>query len=74
MNKDFMEYVYARTEKALTENEEYKNLLIKCVEAQKNKDTELAREISDQMGAKAEELCYIKGFNDAIALLNSTTK
>lgn len=74
MNKDFIGYVYARTEEALTENEEYKDLLSKCVEAQKNKDVELAGKISDQMEAKAEELCYIKGFNDAIALLNPSTK
>lgn len=69
MDKDFMQYVYVRIEKALTENIEYTELLSKCVEAQHNKDVKLESDISDQMEAKAEELCYLKGFNDAIALL-----
>ncbi len=69
MDKDFMEYVHARIEKALTENSEYVRLQHECVEAQKNKDTELANDINERMESIAEELCYLKGFNDAMQLM-----
>lgn len=56
MDKDFMQYVYARCERALQEDMEYK---------------ELEREYSDQdaIQAKAETLCYIRGYKDALSML-----
>lgn len=56
MDKDFMQYVYARCERALQEDMEYK---------------ELERESSDQdaIQAKAEALCYIRGYKDALSML-----
>lgn len=69
MDKDFMQYVYARIEKALTENVEYTELLNKCAEAQQDKNQALYSDLSDQMEAKAEELCYMKGFNDAMQMM-----
>lgn len=61
MNKDFLQYAYKRCENALTENDEYMAL-----ERDEAADPEAVQ-------AKAEELCYIKGFNDAIQLiLNSS--
>lgn len=70
MNKDFMQYVYRRTEKALTENKEYMKLQRECAEAGKKKLDSLVSDISDQMECKAEELCYLQGFNDAMAILH----
>lgn len=57
MDKDFMQYVYARIEKALTENKEY-------MELESNKEAE-----PEEIQARAEELCYIQGFNDAIKMI-----
>lgn len=69
MDKDFMQYVYARCEKALSENDEYMELQSKCVEAMKNHEDELANDISDQMESMAEKLCYLQGCNDAIKMI-----
>lgn len=74
VNSDFMKNVYERIEKALTENEEYMNLQRECVQAKKDKLDELADDISDQMEAKSEELCYLQGFNDAIAMFQGNRK
>lgn len=60
MNKDFMQYVYTRCEKALTENIEYMAL------EREGKD-------QDAIQAKAEGLCYIQGFNDAMQLIMKGT-
>ncbi len=71
-NDDFMQYVYERVEKALKENGEYMELQYKYVEAQNNNNNELANEIKNTMEARAEELCYIRGFNDAMQhIINS---
>ncbi len=56
MNEDFMQFVYTRCAKALQENDEYMTL------EHDNTDP-------DALQAIAEELCYMKGFNDAIKLL-----
>lgn len=69
MNKDFMQYVYVRCDKALMESEEYVELQNKCLEAVKDNNDKLANDISDHMEAKAEELCYLQGFNDAMQLM-----
>jgi|GEM_PF-1724335 len=71
MDNDFMQYVYARIEKALTENVEYVELQSKCAEAGsdimlQNKEYE---DITCQMEARAEELCYMQGYNDAIRMI-----
>lgn len=69
MDKDFMQYVYARIEKALTENTEYMELQSKCVEAMKNHEDKLANDISDQMESLSEELCFLQGYNDAMRMI-----
>ena len=56
VNGDFMQYVYARTAKALQENEEYMSM------EHNNADP-------NALQAKAEELCYMQGFNDAMQLV-----
>lgn len=40
-----------------------------CVEAQQGNNQALYTDLSDQMESKAEELYYIKGFNDAMQLM-----
>lgn len=69
MNKDFMQYVYARTDKALIGNTEYMELQSKCAKAIERKDYDSYSEISDELQAKAEEICYIQGYRDAMAIL-----
>lgn len=69
MDKDFMQFVYARCEKALEENTEYRKLQSDCVKANESKDFDSYTEILDEMDARAQELCYMKGFNDAMQLL-----
>lgn len=59
MNKDFKEYVFKRCEVALRENAKY-------MELEGNKQVD-----QDVVQAKAEELCYIKGFYDAMSLLSN---
>lgn len=71
MDKDFTQYVYARTERALTENEEYKTLQHKCAEMEhefKIENTEY-EDLTCKLDAKAQELCYLKGYKDALNLL-----
>lgn len=57
MDKDFMQYVYTRCSKALMEDAEYMEL--------EHSDNPNA----DILQAKAEELCYIQGFNDAMRIM-----
>lgn len=70
MNKDFIQYVYERCECALTENVEYMEMQSKAVDAENAGDKVLYLELTDNMGRRAEELCYIKGFQDALNLFN----
>jgi hypothetical protein len=67
-DKDFMHYVYMRIEKALVENEEYKELQTKCVNADKNKDSNEYEDLTMQMAATEQELCYIQGYHDGMKL------
>lgn len=71
MDKDFMQYVYARIEKALTENAEYVKLQSKCAEAGHdimlhNKEYE---DLSSQLESKAEETSYMQGFKDGMRMI-----
>lgn len=67
MNKDFMEYVFKRIEHALMESEEYRELQSKHAQVG-CKDNEY-EDLSCELEVKAQELCYIKGFKDALSLL-----
>lgn len=67
-----MQYVYVRIEKALVENAEYKELQSKCVDAQMDNNHALYEDLSVQIECKAEELCYMKGFNDAMQMMLSS--
>lgn len=73
MNEDFKQYVYARIEKALNENEEYMKLAMKCGEVGndimlQNKEFE---DLTCQLECIEQELCYMRGFNDAMQLIHS---
>lgn len=70
MNEDFIQYVYERCEVALTENVEYMQMQSKAIDAENAGDKELYLEITCNMEKAAEELCYIKGFQDALNLFN----
>jgi hypothetical protein len=69
MNDDFMQYVYVRIEKALTENKEYMELQKKCSEAMKNDDLKLYNDLTTQLDSLAEELCYLQGRNDTMRMI-----
>ena len=69
MDKDFMQYVYARIDKALLENEEYEKLRDDMAVASKDKESREYDGLSTQIAAKEQELCYIQGFNDAMQLI-----
>lgn len=70
MNNDFIQYVYKRCETALCEDVEYMGMQSKAVKADVAGDVELHLELLDSMASRAEELCYIKGFQDAMNLFN----
>lgn len=74
MDKDFMQYVYARIEKALTSDTEYMKIQSDCASAISSKDYASYIEIQDELQAKAEELSYIQGFEDAKAILSKSIK
>jgi predicted component of viral defense system (DUF524 family) len=71
LDKDFIQYVYARIEKALIGNAEYKELQSKCVEASKGNDINLYENLSVEIEAKAEELCYMQGYKDGLRLVST---
>lgn len=67
MDKDFMQFVYSRIEKALTEDPKYMNLQSKLYELG-HENTEYEN-TSLELDVRAQELCYIRGFKDALNLL-----
>lgn len=71
MDKDFMQYVYARIEKVLSESEKYSELQKKCIDAYKNNDLKLYSELNTESDSISEELCYLQGFRDAINLITN---
>lgn len=71
MNEEFMQYVDARIEKILRESKEYMGLQSNCVEALE-KNNKLAWDISNEMEAMSQQLCYIQGYYDAIQLMTSS--
>jgi hypothetical protein len=68
MNSDFKNFIYARAEKALMENEEYKKIQSKCVESIKRKDFKEYEDLLSDSETKAQELCYMQGFKDALQI------
>jgi hypothetical protein len=71
MDKDFIQYVYARIEKALTENAEYMKLQDKLAKAGhdimlQNREYE---DLTCQKEGMSQELCYMQGFNDAMRMI-----
>lgn len=67
MDKDFMQYVYVRTEKALTKSEEYSKIYDRYSKLS-HEDKEYDN-VSCELAAKEQELCYIQGFKDAIQII-----
>lgn len=68
MDNDFMKYVYAWIEKALLDNTEYRELQDKCADTSGNDNMEEYERLSCEIESKAEELSYIQGFKDAMAM------
>lgn len=68
-SKEFLELVYKRIEIALTENKEYMEMESECVKLSHNRNSEEYENINSIIGAKAEEICYIKGYKDALAMV-----
>lgn len=70
-NNAFMQYVFNRIEEVLANDPEFKQLQSDIVAAEKCGDTASLQEITCCYEAKAEELCYMAGFKDAIAILSN---
>lgn len=69
MDQDFMQYVYARVEKAIIGDTECMELQSKCVEAQHDGNQELYDELSKQLNCISEVACYIQGYKDAMRIM-----
>lgn len=74
MDKDFMQYVCTRIEKALTENKEYLELQKKCADASKENDMNEYENASVEIECKATELSYLQGYTDGMRMILSTLK
>lgn len=69
MSSDFRNYAYARIDKALMGSVEYKKVQDKHGKALENKQYDVVESLSDELEARAQELCYVQGFNDAMQLI-----
>lgn len=69
MDNDFMQYVYTRIKKVLEENADYMKLQSDGVIAIETKDYPSYIDISDDLQSKAEELCYMQGYKDAMQII-----
>ena len=69
MNEDFIRCMSARCEKALIESPEYQGMENELSAKGKEGDIKTFSEFSSRVQSKAEELCYIQGFNDAMQLM-----
>ncbi len=73
-NKDFMQYVYKRIDKTLEGNAEYMELQSKYVKALHDNNITEYENLSCKLDAKAQELCYIKGFIDGMNMTSGNLK
>lgn len=69
INNEFRQYVYERCEVALNENNEYKRLEDELAVAENEKSIKDICNLAELTQSKAEELCYIKGYLDALQLI-----
>lgn len=70
-NDAFRQYVINRIDEILSSDPKCKQLQTDSVAAESVGDVESMQEINCEYEARAEELCYIAGFKDAIALLSN---
>jgi hypothetical protein len=69
MDKDFMQYVYARCDKALGINVKYAEIQDKCIEAIHSNNLMEYGNLTAESETLVQEICYIQGFNDAMQLI-----
>lgn len=75
VNKDFMQRVYSRIEKALTGSPEFMQMQSKCAEViSSNTALKEYDNLTSEIDAKREELCYMQGFNDALQLVKGADR
>ncbi len=69
-NKEFLEFIYARVEKMLMNDPEYKRLQDDIAEAEKSGNIDFAKyeNLVADIESRSEILCYNQGFKDGIAL------
>lgn len=70
-NDAFKHYVIDRIDEILSNDPKCKQLQTDCVAAESIGDVESMQEINCEYEARAEELCYIAGFKDAITLMSN---
>ncbi len=70
-NSAFMQYVFNRIDEILKNDPEYMKMQSDCVTAEGCGDMKSLQEITLQLEIRAEELCYLAGFKDAIAIMSN---
>lgn len=68
-NENFTKFVQSCCSDAVTKDEEYMELQIKLVQAEKNGNIEAQEEYNSRMEVRAEEVCFIAGFNAAMQIM-----
>lgn len=68
MDNDFDELVYKRCERAVLSDDMYNELTKKIIAAQKT-NNDILDDLMNRQEARAEVVCYRKGFNDAMKII-----
>ncbi len=68
-SKEFYEFMFSRIEKKLDEDAEYMEMHKDYIAASKIKDFNQCDKLSGYMEVKSQEISYIQGWKDAVAML-----
>lgn len=68
-DENFMGYVRSNIQDTLSQDKQYMFMQSECVKVEKSGNVKLQEEIQYDMEARAEELCFIAGFNAAIRIM-----
>ena len=69
IDKNFVEYVRSSCSDAVTNDEEYRDLQSKLLQAENTGDIKALEEYNSRMETRAEEVCFVAGWNAAMQLL-----
>jgi hypothetical protein len=66
MDKEFIQYVYARCEKAIENNAKYGGIQNKCIDAIGRKDFMECSNLTAESETLVQEISYIRGYQDGL--------